>query len=389
MGHDHAHDHGVRADADTRPLAIALGLILAFMGAEVVAGVAADSLALLSDAAHMLVDAGALGLSVGAARLARRPPGGRMTFGFRRAEILSAQANAITLLALGVLILVEAVQRLVAPPSVSAPIVVVTAAAGAAVNLVAIWQVARANRESLNVEGSFRHLVTDFFAFAATVIAGVVVWTTGFDRADPVASLAVAGSMLLAAWPLLRKTGRVLLEAAPEGLRPEEIESAIRGHAGVVGLHDLHVWEISSGFPSLSAHVLVGRDEDCHRVRRELEASLHDRYGLEHTTLQVEHTGPRAAPATARAEATRPHRSWEWWGLFSFWNRKEEREGWRSSSSNTSGSTATSPSRTSAARRRSSSSRRPRRWRSSRCGASTAARPARPKARARTACCSR
>jgi cobalt-zinc-cadmium efflux system protein len=293
MGHDHAHDHGVRADADTRPLATALALILAFMGAEVVAGVAADSLALLSDAAHMLVDAGALGLSVAAARLARRPPGGRMTFGFRRAEILSAQANAITLLVLGVLILVEAVQRLVTPPSVSAPIVVVTAAAGAAVNLVAIWQVARANRESLNVEGSFRHLVTDFFAFAATVVAGVVVWTTGFDRADPIASLAVAGSMLLAAWPLLRKTGRVLLEAAPEGLRPEEIEAAIRGHQGVVGLHDLHVWEISSGFPSLSAHVLVGRDEDCHRVRRELEAVLHDRYGLEHTTLQVEHTSDR------------------------------------------------------------------------------------------------
>ncbi|HVW89055.1 MAG TPA: cation diffusion facilitator family transporter [Gaiellaceae bacterium] len=293
MGHDHAHEHGVRADADTRPLATALALILAFLAAEVVAGIAADSLALLSDAAHMLVDAGALALSLWAARLAQRPPGGRMTFGFRRAEILSAQANAITLLVLGVLILVEAVQRLAAPPSVSAPIVVVTAAAGAAVNVLAIWQVARANRESLNVEGSFRHLVTDFFAFAATVVAGVVVWTTGFDRADPVASLAVAGSMLLAAWPLLRKTGRVLLEAAPEGLRPEEIEAAIRSHDGVVGLHDLHVWEISSGFPSLSAHVLVGREEDCHRVRRELEAALHDRYGLEHTTLQVEHTSDR------------------------------------------------------------------------------------------------
>lgn len=293
MGHDHAHEHGVRADADTRPLATALALILAFLAAEVVAGIAADSLALLSDAAHMLVDAGALAVSLWAARLAQRPPGGRMTFGFRRAEILSAQANAITLLVLGVLILVEAVQRLAAPPSVSAPIVVVTAAAGAAVNVLAIWQVARANRESLNVEGSFRHLVTDFFAFAATVVAGVVVWATGFDRADPVASLAVAGSMLLAAWPLLRKTGRVLLEAAPEGLRPEEIEAAIRGHDGVVGLHDLHVWEISSGFPSLSAHVLVGREEDCHRVRRELEAVLHDRYGLEHTTLQVEHTSDR------------------------------------------------------------------------------------------------
>ncbi|HVU76358.1 MAG TPA: cation diffusion facilitator family transporter [Gaiellaceae bacterium] len=292
-GHAHQHDHGVRADADTRPLAIALALILVFMAGEVVAGVVADSLALLSDAAHMLVDAGALALSLVAARLALRPPGGRMTFGFRRAEILSAQANAITLLALGIVILVEAVQRLVDPPSVSAPIVVVTAAVGAAVNVAAIWQVSRANRESLNVEGSFRHLLTDFFAFAATVVAGAVVWTTGFDRADPIASLAVAGSMLIAAWPLLRQTARILLEAAPEELRPDEIEAAIRTQDGVVGLHDLHVWEISNGFPSLSAHVLVGREEDCHRVRRELEAVLHDRFGLEHTTLQVEHTSDR------------------------------------------------------------------------------------------------
>jgi len=293
MPHDHAHDHGVRADADVRPLATALALILAFMAAEVAAGVVANSLALLSDAAHMLVDAAALGLSVWAAKLVQRPAGGEMTFGFRRAEILSAQANAITLLVLGVLIVAEAIQRLVSPPSVEAPLVVATAAVGAAVNVAAIWQVARANRESLNVEGSFRHLVTDFFAFAATVVAGAVVWATGFERADPIASLAVAASMLLAALPLLRKTGRILLEAAPEGLRPEEIAEAIAGHAHVASLHDLHVWEISTGFPSLSAHVLVERDADCHRVRRELEELLHDRFGLDHTTLQVEHTTDR------------------------------------------------------------------------------------------------
>jgi cobalt-zinc-cadmium efflux system protein len=216
-----------------------------------------------------------------------------MTFGFGRAEILSAQANGITLLALGLLIVVEAVQRLLDPPSVAAPIVVVTATVGALVNLAAIWQVSRANRESLNVEGSFRHLVTDFFAFAATIVAGLVVWTTGFDRADPIASLAVSGSMLLAAWPLLTKTTRILLEAAPDDIAPDELAAAIRGHAGVTGLHDLHVWEIGSDFPALSAHVLVARDEDCHRVRRELEQLLHDRFHLEHTTLQVEHTSDR------------------------------------------------------------------------------------------------
>ncbi len=291
MAHD--HEHGARADADVRRLAVALGLILAFMAVEVAAGVVADSLALLSDAAHMLVDAGALALSVWAARLATRPPRGRMTFGFSRAEILSAQANGITLLVLGVLIVAEAIQRLVSPPTVDAPLVVGTAALGAVVNAVAIWQVSRANRRSLNVEGSFRHLLTDFFAFAATVVAGGVVWASGFERADPIASLAVAASMLVAAWPLLAKTARVLLEAAPEGLQPEKVGAAIRGHEGVRSVHDLHVWEISSGFPSLSAHVLVGQDEDCHRVRRELEEMLHDRFELEHTTLQVEHTSER------------------------------------------------------------------------------------------------
>jgi cobalt-zinc-cadmium efflux system protein len=296
----HEHDHGLSADAETRPLAIALGLIVAFMAVEVALGVVAHSLALLSDAAHMLVDAAALGLSVWAARISRRPPGGGMTFGFGRAEILSAQANGITLLVLGVLIVAEAAQRLVAPPDVNAPLVVATAAAGAAVNLVALAQVARANRGNLNVEGSYRHLLTDFYAFAATVVAGVVVWATGFDRADPLASLAVAASMLAAAWPLLRKTGRILLEAAPEGLAPGEVRAAIEAHAGVASLHDLHLWEIGSGFPSLSAHVLVERGEDCHRIRRELEAMLHERFHLEHTTLQVEHTADRLLDISRR-----------------------------------------------------------------------------------------
>jgi cobalt-zinc-cadmium efflux system protein len=292
MHHDHDHAH-VHADADVAPLARALALIVAFMAAEVAVAVIAGSLALLADAAHMLVDAIALGLSVYAARLARRPPSGRMTYGFRRAEILSAQANAVTLLLLGVVIVIEAVRRLVSPPHVHGTLVVVTAVAGALVNVVALTQVARANRESLNVEGSFQHLLTDLYAFAATAVAGAVVWATGFERADPIASLAVAASMLWAAIPLLRKAGRILLEAAPEGIDPAEVGSAMRAHAGVVGVHDLHIWEISSGFPALSAHVLVAREEDCHRIRRELETMLHERFSLDHTTLQVEHTADR------------------------------------------------------------------------------------------------
>jgi cobalt-zinc-cadmium efflux system protein len=299
MAHHHAHDHGAGAETEVRPLVVALALILAFMAAEVVLAIVAHSLALLSDAAHMLVDAAALGLSVWAARLALRPPQGGMTFGFRRAEILSAQLNGLTLLVLGVLIVLEAVHRLIMPPDVQAPIVVATAAAGAVVNVLAIRQVARANRANLNVEGSYRHLLTDLYAFAATVVAGAIVWATGFDRADPLASLAVAGSMLLAAWPLLRATGRILLEAAPEGLDPQEIGAMMRSHPGVTDVHDLHVWEIGSGFPALSAHVLVERDDDCHRIRRELEQELDSRFEISHTTLQVEHTSDRLLGITS------------------------------------------------------------------------------------------
>jgi cobalt-zinc-cadmium efflux system protein len=291
MAHD--HDHGVGAHTQIRPLVSALLLIVGFMVAEIAVGIVANSLALISDAAHMLVDAFALGLSVWAARLALRPAGGDMTFGFRRAEILSAQANGLTLLVLGVLIVIEAIRRLISVPDVDAPLVVATAIVGAAVNVVALRQVARANRENLNVEGSYKHLLTDLYAFAATAIAGLIIWTTGFQQADPLASLAVAGSMLLAAWPLLRRSGRILLEAAPEGIDPDEVMATMRGHAGVANVHDLHVWEISSGFPALSAHVLVEREEDCHRIRRELEAALHDRFGIDHTTLQVEHTADR------------------------------------------------------------------------------------------------
>jgi cobalt-zinc-cadmium efflux system protein len=241
----------------------------------------------------MLIDAAALGMSVWAARLALRPAAGRMTFGFRRAEILAAQANGITLLLLGALITVEAVRRLNAPPDVDGAIVVGTALVGALVNVLALRQVARANRANLNVEGSYRHLLTDLYAFAGTAVAGAVIWATGFQQADAIASLAVAASMLWAGWPLVRRSGHVLLEAAPEGLSPDEITAVMRSHGGVTDVHDLHVWEISSGFPALSAHVLVGRGEDCHGIRRELEAVLHERFGIDHTTLQVEHTADR------------------------------------------------------------------------------------------------
>ncbi len=285
-----AHAHApVAEDQNRRRLLFALALIVGLMVAEVVAGILAGSLALLSDAAHMLTDAGAIALSLLALRLAARPAGGNLTFGLKRAEILSAQVNGATLLVLAGLIVYEAIHRLVDPPSVGGWTVVVVALVGVAVNVVATWQLANANRENMAVEGSFQHLVTDLYAFVATLIAGVVIVTTGFDRADPIASLAVAALMLWAAFELLKDSGRVLLEMSPAGTNVAEIGEALADHPRVSSVHDLHVWQIGTGFPALSAHVLVPPGDDCHGIRRELEQLLGGRFGIDHTTLQVDH----------------------------------------------------------------------------------------------------
>ena len=296
MTHAHAHVHGHRGSADRGRLRLALGLILALMAAEVVAGVLAGSLALLSDAAHMLTDAGALALALLALRLADRPAGGDFTFGLRRAEILSAQLNGATLVALGALIVYEAIRRLVSPPEVEGLPVLAVAVAGIVVNLAATRVLAGADRGSLNVEGAFQHVLTDLFAFVATAVAGAVVLATGFARADGIAALLVAALMLRAGYGLLRDSGRVLLEAAPRGLDPDEVGRALAAERHVVEVHDLHLWEVTSGFPSLSAHVLVRPDCDSEVHRRRLAGLLHQRFGIEHSTLQVERVGSEEAP---------------------------------------------------------------------------------------------
>ncbi|MHB8491371.1 MAG: cation diffusion facilitator family transporter [Solirubrobacteraceae bacterium] len=289
-GGTHAgHTHGVSADADARKLTIALGLIAAFMAVEIGVGVVAHSLALLSDAAHMLTDAAAIALSLLAVRLAARPAVGALTYGFKRVEILAAQANGVTLVVLGAVITYEAIHRLVSPPQVRAAPVVAVALVGIAVNLVATWTLAKANRGSLNIEGSFQHIRVDLYAFAATAVAGTTILLTGFQRADPMASILVALLMFRSGYVLLKASGRVFLEAAPEGLEPGAVGRALVAEPGVVEVHDLHVWEVTSGFPALSAHVLVGADSDCHAARRALERMLRDDFGIDHTTLQVDH----------------------------------------------------------------------------------------------------
>jgi cobalt-zinc-cadmium efflux system protein len=291
MVHRHRlHEEGV--GTGRRALERALFLILVFMAAEVVAGILAHSLALLSDAAHMLTDAAALALSLVALRLAARPAGGNLTFGLRRMEILSAQANGFTLLVLAGLIVYESVRRLITPPKPGGLTILVVALVGVAVSLVATMQLARADRGSMNIRGSFQHLLTDLYAFIGTAVAGAVILATGFGRADGIAALVVAAIMLRSSYGLLRDSGRVLLEAAPSGMSVEAIGAAIAAHPHVESVHDLHVWEVGSGFPALSAHVLVHAGDDCHAIRRELEQLLDERFGVDHTTLQVDHSGP-------------------------------------------------------------------------------------------------
>jgi cobalt-zinc-cadmium efflux system protein len=314
---DHGHAHGLGQqngpgqDADGRWLAAAGALIVAFMVGEVVAGVVAHSLALISDAAHMLTDAASIALALVATKIAARPPRGGYTYGLRRTEILSAQANGITLVLLAVWLAYEAVRRLITPQPVTGALVLGVALAGMCVNLAASWMIARSRgtmtRRSLNVEGAAAHIVTDLYAFAATAVAAVVVITTGFNRADAIATLVVVGLMLRAGAELIGASGRIFLEAAPAGLDPAAVGAAMAARPHVVEVHDLHVWEITSGMPAASAHVLVAPGEDCHAVRADLETLLAE-HGITHATLQVDHAPESGAGGEPAADSgDQPH----------------------------------------------------------------------------------
>ena len=295
------HTHGPASGADARWLSGALALILAFMAAEVIAGVAAHSLALISDAAHMLTDAAAIALVLVTAQLAARPPAGGYTYGLKRTEIMSAQANGITLVLLAAWLGYTAIRHLITPPTVAGGTMLVVALAGVAVNVAATLLIARAGGghgtpRSLNLAGAFRHIVTDLYAFAATAVAGAVIILTGFSRADAIATLVVVALMVHAGAGLIRQSGRIFLEAAPAGLDPAEVGAAMAVRPHVTEVHDLHIWEITSGMPAASAHVLVAPGEDCHAVRADLEAYLSREYGITHATLQVDHAGLPSAP---------------------------------------------------------------------------------------------
>ncbi|MGW5746981.1 cation diffusion facilitator family transporter [Amycolatopsis sp. NPDC003861] len=301
----HGHGHGVSADADRKWLTAALILIVGFMSAEVVVGLIAGSLALISDAGHMLTDAASIVLALVAIRLAARPAKGGYTYGLKRAEILSAQANGITLLLLTAWFVYEGIQRLISPPPVEGVLVFVTALVGIAVNVAATWCLNKANRSSLNVEGAFQHILNDLYAFIATAIAGGIVWWTGFARADAIAALVVAALMAKAGWGLVRDSGRIFLEAAPTNIDPEAIGDQLASVPDVVQVHDLHIWQITSGEAALSAHVLVRPTADCHAVRLGIEEIMRLQHQLEHTTLQVDHSPDGNLPIDDHCE--HPH----------------------------------------------------------------------------------
>ncbi len=292
------HGHAVSPRADSHYLAVALALIGAFMVGEVVAAGLSGSLALFADAGHMSTDVVALGAAAWAGRLALRPAGGPWTYGLKRAEILSAAVNGVLLVGVAAVITVEAASRLASPPTVEGSVVLGVALAGAVVNVVATAVLARANRSSLNVKGAFAHIVTDLYAFLATAAAGVVIVTTSWVRADAVASLVVAGLMVRAAWGLLRESGRILLQRAPENVSLSEVRAHITDVDHVIDVHDLHVWTLTSDLPTLSAHVVV--DDHCFlsghapQILDALQSCLGDHFDVEHSTFQLEPAGHAA-----------------------------------------------------------------------------------------------
>ena len=283
--HGHSHGHG----AGARALAAALVLNLAFTAVEGAVGLATGSLALLADAGHNLGDVAGLAVALVAARLAGRPATTLRTFGFKRAEILAAFVNAASLVGVAVLVAIEAVRRLGDAPDLEGTWVVAVAAAGVVVNGVAAAIVFRGSDENLNLRASFLHLASDALASLLVIVAGVVVLATGADVADPIASLVLAVLVLWSAAGVLRASTAILMEQAPTHLPAGDVAGAILAVPGVESVHDLHVWTIGTGFDALSAHVLVGRGEDCHALRRQVEEVLHDRFGIDHTTLQVDH----------------------------------------------------------------------------------------------------
>jgi cobalt-zinc-cadmium efflux system protein len=285
----HHHRHGLERTRSRRALGAVLALTATYTVVELVGGLATGSLALLADAGHMLGDTATIALALFASWLAARPATAQRSFGYRRAEILAALANGVALVVVAIWVFVEAVDRFSNPPQILAGWVLVVAVIGLLVNLLSAGILARAADERLDVRAAYTHVLADLAASAGVIAAALVVLATGWRYADPLAGLAIGLLVLASSWTILRDSVSILLESTPAGMDAGDVGRRMADVDGVVEVHDLHIWTITSGFPALSAHVLVRADDDCHARRRELETILADEFGLRHTTLQVEH----------------------------------------------------------------------------------------------------
>jgi cobalt-zinc-cadmium efflux system protein len=297
----HAHDH---RSGSRRALLWVLGLTLAFTVVEVAGGIWTDSLALLADAGHMLSDNIAITLALVAVTLASRPSTPTRSFGLQRAEILAAFVNGLTLVLVSGWIIWEAVKRLDDTPEILGGWMLVVALIGLLVNATAAWILIRSGRKSLNIEAALRHVVADLLGSGAVLVAALVIVTTGWTLIDPLVSIGIALLIVASAWGVLRDSTSILMESTPSEIDAEAVAEAIVAVPGVTSVHDLHVWRITSGFDALAAHVLVGRGEDCHALRREIEQALGARFGISHTTLQVDHDASEALIELRRPSAS-------------------------------------------------------------------------------------
>jgi cobalt-zinc-cadmium efflux system protein len=289
MTHDHALSaRTLHGRSNRRRLTIALVLTSAYLVAEVIGGLLTNSLALLADAGHMLTDVAALGLALFAVWLVERPASPQRTYGYLRAEILAALINGAALLAVCGWIVIEAVRRLQSPPEILGAGMFAVASGGLVVNLLVMRVLHGAHSENLNLRAAWLHVLGDALGSVAVIVGALLVWGFGWSWADPVASIAVALLIVVSAWGLVAEATSVLMESAPRGLDVDEVRSAILATPGVAGLHDLHIWSITTGLVCLSVHVVAQADLPRGVLLRRLRPMLHERFGIVHTTIQVE-----------------------------------------------------------------------------------------------------
>jgi cobalt-zinc-cadmium efflux system protein len=296
-GHSHDHQHDARGGsaasrvANRRRLLLTLVLAATYMVAEFVGGWLTNSLALLADAGHMLSDVAALALSWFAIWIAERPADNRRTYGYYRAEILAALANASTLIAISLLIFYEAYRRMSEPPEVQGGLMMGIAAGGLVVNVLSLFILSGGRKENLNLHGAWLHVATDALGSIGAIVAGLLIWQFGWNWADPLTSVLIGLLVIHSSWRLLGESVSVLMESVPQGLDVDEVRRAMLGITDVIAVHDLHVWTITSGMPSLSAHVVTAKPELHSELLARVRHVLHDRFGIDHLTIQIEPEG--------------------------------------------------------------------------------------------------